>query len=402
MYSYANSVHMSPNSKESREERERCAKEKKLDEELRQRMYQKGYSVDENEKGPQFAWKKTQKDVVEEIVEKSWERRQEGMKARVVCDEDEIEDQREGKVVNEQKKEEEEQVEVEEVEVHEEVHQKQHEEQHEEKEPEGKGFEEEQKTGFGAASSMEDAEGENQEGEGHLNDDRISIPSNEESMSEYDTAHEESEESERFESDAEDHAYGKEDEDITIYFDCTDNKQSRLFNDVNTASVTSKHDDESSQSETSDKEMDEDEYEEEEEHQDNNNHDNSINSVIAPFIPYFTAKLNDPSGKYTQKDLHIELRGIIMETYCGWLEGLRLTFSNAKSTTTATTTTSSTLMAAYNANPQKCLHLGYWKKEFGTPECEACHLWKPIFTLICPVCGIRACVGCKFRGEETV
>ncbi|THC96235.1 hypothetical protein EYZ11_004269 [Aspergillus tanneri] len=58
-------------------------------------------------------------------------------------------------------------------------------------------------------------------------------------------------------------------------------------------------------------------------------------SHVAPFVPYFETKLNHPSGCYTREDLHTELRGIVMETYCGWLESLRRTFSDPQPSRTS-------------------------------------------------------------------
>ncbi|KAL2863895.1 DnaJ domain protein [Aspergillus lucknowensis] len=106
---------------------------------------------------------------------------------------------------------------------------------------------------------------------------------------------------------------------------------------------------------------------------------------LAPFIPYFTAKLAHRSGRYTKHDLQVELKGMIMETYCGWLETLRATIPGAESFT-----------SLLDPDSQSCRHLGYWEKGYGHDECDRCHLWKPIYTLVCPGCGIKRCVGCKF------
>ncbi|KAG2416937.1 hypothetical protein HFD88_008154 [Aspergillus terreus] len=107
-------------------------------------------------------------------------------------------------------------------------------------------------------------------------------------------------------------------------------------------------------------------------------------SPLAPFIPYFNAKLTDPSGRYTPEDLNIEIRGLILETYCGWLEDLRLRVPGARPLETG-------------LHPQRCSHLGFWEKDFRPIECEACQRWMPIYTLTCPGCGIKACVSCKFE-----
>ncbi|KAL3454790.1 hypothetical protein BJX65DRAFT_301418 [Aspergillus insuetus] len=106
---------------------------------------------------------------------------------------------------------------------------------------------------------------------------------------------------------------------------------------------------------------------------------------LAPFIPYFAAKLAYTDGRYTRDDFQTELRGMVMETYCGWVETVRATIPGAESRE-----------ATLDLVPQDCLHLGYWEKVYGRDECEECHLWRPIYTLLCPGCGIRKCVGCKF------
>lgn len=170
-----------------------------------------------------------------------------------------------------------------------------------------------------------------------------------------------------------------DEDDITMFFDCAEDKSSRTNNAETTDTDSSKE-----ESETSD---------EEDEHEDNPINDYTYNytnksSLLTPFIPHFMAKLNDPSGKYTENDLQIELRGIVMEAYCGWLEYQCATFSAAKPQPQPSIFTSDATGT--------CLHLGYWKKEFERSECEVCHRWKPIFTLTCLGCGIKACVGCKF------
>ncbi|KAL4821463.1 hypothetical protein BDW67DRAFT_49592 [Aspergillus spinulosporus] len=108
---------------------------------------------------------------------------------------------------------------------------------------------------------------------------------------------------------------------------------------------------------------------------------------LAPFIPYFTSKLADRSGRYSKDDFYGELKGMIMETYCGWLETLRMTIPGAASSAKA-------------LDPICCRHLGYWKKDLGHEECEECDLWRPIYTLVCPSCGIKRCVRCKFNEAE--
>ncbi|GFF59554.1 hypothetical protein IFM61392_04109 [Aspergillus lentulus] len=132
-----------------------------------------------------------------------------------------------------------------------------------------------------------------------------------------------------------------------------------------------------------------DENEQESEDVDNDDSVNrsSLHDLLSPFVPYFQKKLDDPSGRYTEEDLGVELQGIVMETFCGWLENIRLTVPDAEIPRTGN-------------DPQQCLHLGSWVKQFERPACEICHRWMPIYTLMCPGCGIQACVGCKFQYEK--
>ncbi|RHZ66369.1 DnaJ domain protein [Aspergillus thermomutatus] len=133
----------------------------------------------------------------------------------------------------------------------------------------------------------------------------------------------------------------------------------------------------------------EDENEQQSEGLDNDDSVNrsSLHNVLSPFVPYFQKKLDDPSGRYTEEDLRVELQGIVMETFCGWLENIRLTVPDAEIPRTGN-------------DPQQCRHLGSWVKHFERPECEVCHRWMPIYTLMCPGCGIQACVDCKFQHEK--
>lgn len=110
------------------------------------------------------------------------------------------------------------------------------------------------------------------------------------------------------------------------------------------------------------------------------------NPILAPFVPYFQSKLDDPSQRYTRDDLSAELKGIVLETYCGWLESLRQSFPDARP------------LGA--ADPEECPHLGAWVQRYGCAECEACRRWRPLCVLACPGCGIVRCVGCKFGEWE--
>lgn len=111
----------------------------------------------------------------------------------------------------------------------------------------------------------------------------------------------------------------------------------------------------------------------------------NANPHLAPFIPYLESKLHHPSNRYVAEDVQTELKGIVLESYCGWLESVRLSFSDSKP-------------LRQRIDAEECSHLGYWAKDFESPECEACGRWMPIFVLTCPGCGIRRCAGCKFDG----
>lgn len=111
---------------------------------------------------------------------------------------------------------------------------------------------------------------------------------------------------------------------------------------------------------------------------------NPTNQHLAPFIPYFESKIHHPSRCYTTEDLETEIKGIVLEAYCGWLESIRLSFSDVNP-------------IPKGSSSNTCAHLGAWEKEFMRFECEVCHRWKPIFMLTCPGCRIRKCIGCKFE-----
>lgn len=108
---------------------------------------------------------------------------------------------------------------------------------------------------------------------------------------------------------------------------------------------------------------------------------------LTPFVPYFQSKLYHPSNRYTISDLHTEIKGIVLETYCGWLESVRLSFPDSMPLPNKTET-----------EQENCLHLGYWAKQFDCPECEVCRRWRPIYVLTCSSCGLKRCVACKFDG----
>jgi hypothetical protein len=112
-------------------------------------------------------------------------------------------------------------------------------------------------------------------------------------------------------------------------------------------------------------------------------------STLEPFIPLFKQKLADPLGRYTIDDLASELNGIMLETYNGWLEKVRLSMPDATPVTVRN-------------NPEICSHIGAWKKDYCRPKCNTCSFWMPLFTLTCPGCGLKACIRCKFTGDALV
>jgi len=362
---------MSPYSKESMEEMERIEREKRFDEMVRARGHGSAEHV---------LRRSEQKGRGAEERRPEERRPQEAYRAKVEGDLDEPDDD-EGSIKGEgeekcveEAKEEEQKIE------HKEGFGQKYEQEGDYEEEYGVGHGEElgqdenvQQAELRPASPVDEAVSKDHENE----EDNRSSNSSGEVSSEYGTA----QETEYMHSDEDGDIFSQDkptiDEDeITMFFDCAEDKSPR----INTAENTDT-DSFGEESQTSDEEV---------EHEDNrvNSHNRFANTsnLLVPFIPHFMSKLNDPSGKYTEQDLQIELRGIVMEAYCGWLEEQCATFSAVKPQSQPSLFTSD------------CLHLGYWKKEFERPECEACHRWKPIFTLTCPGCGIKACVGCKFHG----
>ncbi|KAL4956673.1 DnaJ domain-containing protein [Aspergillus filifer] len=116
----------------------------------------------------------------------------------------------------------------------------------------------------------------------------------------------------------------------------------------------------------------------------------NVYPYLRPFVPFFSNKLADKAGRYTKDDFQGELKGMILETYCGWLESVRSTIPGAEGTKKLNG-------AASGLSATECQHLGYWKKALGKGSCGQCGLWKPIYTLVCPSCGDERCVRCKFE-----
>ncbi|OJJ75008.1 hypothetical protein ASPBRDRAFT_118951 [Aspergillus brasiliensis CBS 101740] len=106
-------------------------------------------------------------------------------------------------------------------------------------------------------------------------------------------------------------------------------------------------------------------------------------NIDDPLLWHFYSKLTDRSNLYTSQDFLFEVTGLIFEIYCQWLEGVRLTFPEAKPLTKG------------QGDAPACLHLGGWEKRFGREKCGGCHLRQPLYMLICPGCGVEMCVGCR-------
>lgn len=371
MYSYNNSVHMSPTSKESTEEQERYVHDRRRDEEIRWRMFHKAGKDYE----PSAEELKTKLASTERFDPVVWEmRRQEAMRARIARDEEELKNEEESLDAGDQEggtsiqgyaSEDESDSEDEDVGDMSET-------KLENESARGSGgvYENEEELESNHMSSAADYEDhDEQEGEENgENKGNLRPASSQFGQSEYGTAPEESDTSDYGDEEDDEPAH----EDDTVFYDCTDVKSSYP------SSISEAASKKAPESETSDEEDESGQVGSE-------NNNGSPTTPITPFVPHFTAKLNDPSGKYTEEDLQVELRGIIMESYCVWLEGLRLSFTNAQPAS-----------AAHDNDPESCPHLGYWKKEFEIPECQSCHRWRPIYTLTCPGCGVNRCVGCKF------
>ncbi|BCR95652.1 DnaJ domain protein [Aspergillus luchuensis] len=102
-----------------------------------------------------------------------------------------------------------------------------------------------------------------------------------------------------------------------------------------------------------------------------------------PLLFHFCSKLDGPVNSYTSQDFLFELTGMVFDVYCGWLEGVRLTFPGAKP------------LSKEKQDAPTCLHLGGWEKSFGRDKCDGCQLRQPLFMLTCPGCGIEKCAGCR-------
>ncbi|KAH8431782.1 DnaJ domain protein [Aspergillus melleus] len=386
MYSYGNSVHMNPNCQESQEEKERVEHEMRFDENVRMR----------EEEERLMAKQRSEEEVLKE------ERRRRAMRARIIRDEEFM---AEGHALDDDSKEgrsegaarpgyggEESdfyrgQEYVQEGEYYRYYHWKCDEgfAAHNNAQDDLLNFQDSAYEGAGQASGSEYEDHEYYENEESyedhgVNEDASSNHSTQPTATEYNTAHRErtifssinlaTDESKLSDSQYE---TSREDasEDDAFYYSFSEHTQS--VNSTDTSSMGQEQ-----------PAVAEDNY---------IRVDTDLHSKLAPFLPLFESKLNHPSGLYTRADMHSELRGIVMETFCGWLENLRLGFSEVD---TQSTFSHSAFDDLYDTS-DTCDHLGYWTKEYGRDECEVCHRWKPIFTLTCPSCGLKACVVCKFR-----
>ncbi|KAE8134573.1 hypothetical protein BDV38DRAFT_285690 [Aspergillus pseudotamarii] len=397
MFSYANSVHMDPYSPESQEEIRRCEREREYGEQLRRECEQwEAYEGDPDISS--YTW--TYDPETEEMMRQ--DRTREAMRANVMRDEDQTE---RGVVFDEEDKQEgyaeegsmagtnarsesEEEVCNEENEQCEEGEEYEGEGEYEgyeggeeyEEQEEDEGYEEyyedggySGKKGYEKCGGRDGYGGNDQEGEKEEDGPTFSITSTQQTQAEYESARQAP-----F-SDGEDlldmasigEPVDQVDETGVISGEESDSEKNETFHSFSDeGEVCSNGDNATSQAMPT------------------NGSSPSSRSLFDPLIPHFREKLNHPSGRYTEEDVHTELRGLVMESFCGWLETLRLEFPGAEPAATV------------RVNPEHCRHLGYWNKEFGSSECEMCHRWMPIYILCCPGCGIRACVGCKFHYEE--
>lgn len=112
-------------------------------------------------------------------------------------------------------------------------------------------------------------------------------------------------------------------------------------------------------------------------------------STLASIFHY---KLVNGNGRYDHQSLCKEIAGVILESLQGLLEEQRRGLSD----------TLHTDVTNFTDNSSQCRHLGSWIKSFNAKECDACHMWLPVYTLVCPACGIRACASCKYQGVGKV
>ncbi|KAB8254938.1 hypothetical protein BDV32DRAFT_142468 [Aspergillus pseudonomiae] len=386
MFSYTNSVHMDPYSPESQEEIRRCEREREYGEQLKRECEQwEAYGGDPDFSG--YTW--TYDPETEEMMRQN--RRKEAMRARVMRDEGQTE---RGEMLVEEDEQKgcaeeggmagtnpgsefEEEIDDEQYQQYEKGEENEGEEKYErgeeyEEHEDEEGYEENyEEEGYVGKEDIEEGNGYDPYGGDDQEEDdepAFSVTSTQQTQAEYESARQAPA------SDSEDlldmTSVGEPVslvDETGIIPEESDTDENETFHSFSDGEVCFNGDNVSSQATPVDESS------------------RSPRFLIDPLIPHFREKLHHPSGQYTEEDVHTELRGLVMESFCGWLETLRLEFPGAESAATA------------QVDPEHCRHLGYWNKEFGSSECEMCHRWMPIYTLSCPACGIRACVDCKFH-----
>jgi hypothetical protein len=97
------------------------------------------------------------------------------------------------------------------------------------------------------------------------------------------------------------------------------------------------------------------------------------------------------SGRYDQENMQAEIAGLYLESMQQCFMDLQMHHMDDNVT----------------SNPEgfrKCHHLGPWEKHLGAEECDVCGIWRPLYTMSCPACKVKACVGCKYEknNEELI
>ncbi|KAJ5084870.1 hypothetical protein NUU61_009449 [Penicillium alfredii] len=82
--------------------------------------------------------------------------------------------------------------------------------------------------------------------------------------------------------------------------------------------------------------------------------DTNANAPLDSLRAYFQAKRIDGRGHYTTEDMHAKLHCMVLGTFCGWLEGARLSFPNAQPVSS-------------QSDPHSCSHVGSWIKGLTRP-----------------------------------
>lgn len=116
----------------------------------------------------------------------------------------------------------------------------------------------------------------------------------------------------------------------------------------------------------------------------------SCYDALQALFHFFQYKLTHSNGCYGVEDLMTEITGFYLESLQGWFEEQRLGFPGAQPAHIANL-----------AGSRICRHLGPWNKRFHAETCEACDRWLPLYILVCPTCGAKACVSCKYLPCES-